>query len=225
VASTSPGSGSNPSLPTQRIYQLAVEDGGFDPSADSKLGGYSPAEVATAIAIAESQGQPGAHGDLALGPSGSYGLWQIFSGAWTPGDVGLAGGTYQDLYNPISNARAAGIVYKKQGFKAWSTYNSGAYKLYLPQVAAAAKQDATDGATAEFISGQVQTNPQGAITGGTGGVGAAKDLGSKALGIITTPLDWMKSFGSWIQGGVIRAAYFIGGGLLLLVFIWKAGAK
>jgi hypothetical protein len=217
VASTSPGSGATPGLDPGNIYTLAVQDGGFSPGADSRFGGDSTATVATAIALAESNGQPGAHGDVGLGRSGSYGLWQIFSGTWTPGDVGLPGGKYDDLYNPVANAKAAGIVYKKQGFNAWSTYKNGAYKLYLPQARAASKSAAQSGITANF--GASKTNDQGAITNGTG-IGSIAGAAADKL----NPLNALSSLVDWIKGGAIRAAYFICGGALLLLFIWKAGA-
>lgn len=104
------------------------------------------AEIAAAIAMAEtftlSAGKPycdfGAIGDLHLvdkqyGPS--YGAWQVRSvlNQWGTG-------TYRDgealaVGDPAFHAAAARKVFLSQGWKAWSTYNSGAYLGYMLQAA------------------------------------------------------------------------------------------
>ena len=77
-----------------------------------------------AIALAESSGRSDA---VANEPNGtkSYGLWQINS---VHADI-LAGGDWRD---PEDNARMAFKIFVLQGYDAWSTYKSGAYKKYLP---------------------------------------------------------------------------------------------
>lgn len=81
------------------------------------------ANVMTVIAKYESGYDTKSHGDLTLAKNGSLGLWQIFSGAHSLTELGIK--AYSDLYDPATNARAARIVFKEQGFTAWSTYNNG----------------------------------------------------------------------------------------------------
>lgn len=82
--------------------------------------------TATAIAIVESNGgNPNAYNpETQVGTpegKGSYGLWQIYLYKH-PEFEGW------NLYDPLTNARAAYKVYQEQGFSAWSTFNSGKYQ-------------------------------------------------------------------------------------------------
>lgn len=90
------------------------------------------ADVAAAIAMAESGGDPEAHGDRTLGHS--WGLWQIHQRTWakvhpewftTPGWI----------TNPSHNAEAALSVYHRAGnsFTPWTTYRQGLHKRYMPR--------------------------------------------------------------------------------------------
>jgi Lysozyme like domain len=91
----------------------------------------SDAVIAAAIAWAESGGDPSVYNAEAGAPGGtpqgqgSYGLWQIY----LRDHPEFAG---QNLYDPQTNANAAFRVYQKQGWNAWSTFKSGAYRQYLP---------------------------------------------------------------------------------------------
>jgi hypothetical protein len=76
------------------------------------------APIMAAIAEAESEGC-----STALNPSGASGLWQIL-GAVDPADQA-------NLFDPATNAKEAVLKYKSQGFGAWVTYTSGAYKAFL----------------------------------------------------------------------------------------------
>ena len=100
--------------------------------------------TATAIAMAESSGDPTRLGDVSLenatyGPS--VGLWQIRSV-----NPGYGNATEQVQRNaqtnldPATNAQDAYAI-AKQGtdFQPWSTYTSGAYEKYLPQAQTAAQ--------------------------------------------------------------------------------------
>lgn len=86
--------------------------------------------TATAIALAESSGDPNAYNpEVAAGTpdgQGSYGLWQIYLKAHPE----FAG---ENLYDPQTNANAAYQVYKNAGYKftPWSTYKNGAYQAQL----------------------------------------------------------------------------------------------
>lgn len=87
--------------------------------------------VMASIALAESGGNPQSHNPKP--PDDSYGLWQInMLGRLGPerrAQFGIDQNT--DLYDPLTNARAALFIYKKQGLRAWSTYSNGAYKKFL----------------------------------------------------------------------------------------------
>lgn len=91
------------------------------------------ANIMTAIAHFESGWDAKNVGDQTLSHYGSRGLWQIFTGAHSPSEVLGQGGSstsdwtpalIADLEVPSANAHAAHVVYKEQGFTAWSTYNS-----------------------------------------------------------------------------------------------------
>jgi hypothetical protein len=87
----------------------------------------------TAIALAESGGDPQAHGDRTLGSgTGSFGLWQIYSDAHPE-----FGPDFTQLYDPQTNANAAFSVFRQQGFSAWSTFKGGQYLTFLADTTAA----------------------------------------------------------------------------------------
>ena len=97
------------------------------------------ARIGAAIALCESpaytdppSSDSDAVGDQALANDTwgySYGLWQVRSLRVHKGT-----GEYRDedrLLDPEFNAVSARIIYNYAGWKAWSTYTSGAYKAYL----------------------------------------------------------------------------------------------
>ena len=88
-------------------------------------------KIMVAIAHAESGFNPRAHN--ANPPENSYGLWQInMLGSMGPArrkQFGISSNS--QLFDPAVNARAAQSIYKSQGYKAWSVYNSGSYRKYL----------------------------------------------------------------------------------------------
>lgn len=97
--------------------------------------GFSGLDLTTAVAIAlaESGGDPNAHGDTTLGSgTGSFGLWQIYLDAH-PEYANV------NLYDPSENAAAAYAIYVQAGnsFTPWSTFNNGAYQAYLSQASGA----------------------------------------------------------------------------------------
>ena len=78
-------------------------------------------DMAAAIAMAESGGDPGAVGDGGT----SFGLWQVHVPAHPEY-------TAQELLDPTENARAA-LAISRGGsdWTPWSTFNNGAYRRYL----------------------------------------------------------------------------------------------
>jgi Lysozyme like domain len=94
-----------------------------------------------AIARAESGWDPRAHN--AKPPDNSFGLWQInMIGALGPERRKLLGiASNDELFDPATNARAAKLIHKQQGFEAWSVFLHDTFKAHLDQ-ALAAVQDA-----------------------------------------------------------------------------------
>lgn len=91
--------------------------------------------TAVAVALAESSGNPQAHGDQGLGSGrGSFGLWQIYSDAHPE-----YGPDFTQLYDPQTNANAAFAIYQAAGnrFTPWSTYKGGQYEAHLSDATAA----------------------------------------------------------------------------------------
>jgi hypothetical protein len=90
-----------------------------------------------AIALAESSGFAGAHNETY--PDNSYGLWQINmldEPGYQLGEERRAryGLTSNDqLKDPLTNAKAALDVYKREGLNAWSVHSSGAADDFMPQ--------------------------------------------------------------------------------------------
>ncbi len=110
--------------------------------------GWSPenARIAAAIALAESSGKAGIDTvqsglDKEKKNEFSLGLWQIDM----QDSPGYMLGTErrpqfriqsnQELYNPLTNAKAAKMIFDQAGgsFKDWATYTSGKYKNFLPK--------------------------------------------------------------------------------------------
>lgn len=91
--------------------------------------------TAVAVALAESAGDPNAHGDTTLGTGrGSFGLWQIYSDAHPE-----YGPDFTRLYDPQTNANAAFAIYSQAGFKftPWTTFKTGSYQEFLESAGAA----------------------------------------------------------------------------------------
>ncbi|MFG2942664.1 peptidoglycan-binding protein [Streptomyces sp. NPDC048282] len=95
----------------------------------------SDIDIAAAVAMAESRGDPAAVGDEGLadikwGPS--LGLFQIRSlrhpEQFSPPDrLRIAG----KLKNPLYNARTAKAIKDAHGWKQWSTFRNGAYRRHM----------------------------------------------------------------------------------------------
>lgn len=186
----------------------------------ARAAGFSSqdAVIATAIAGPESGYDTEAINKANKDGSKDYGLWQINSkntayvdsNFFPPGD---------GWSNPSVNAKAAKAIYDAQGWRAWSTFRSGAYAPYLPAAQAAVNTKIT-------VNGQDQTIDTanlsdllkaGAIIAGVPGVTGNIDINS-TTGIHTTlnnPLDVaLGGLGkvAWMAGGAIAVVL----GLLML---------
>lgn len=89
------------------------------------------ADIAVAVALAESGGNPRAHNSTP--PDDSYGLFQInMLGALGPDRrkrFGLSSNA--DLFDPATNARVAYSIFKASGWSPWTTYTRGTYKKHM----------------------------------------------------------------------------------------------
>lgn len=90
----------------------------------------SEADTMTRIANKESGWRTNAFNGNASSGDESYGLWQInMLGSLGPDRRRRLGITRNDeLFDPVTNARAARMIYKSQGYSAWSVYKNGSYR-------------------------------------------------------------------------------------------------
>jgi len=151
-----------------------------DMAALAKGVGASAPRIMGAIGMAESSGDPAAHG-----PPDGRGLWQIEWPVWART---MTGRGLSNAYDPSQNARMMKIVQDMQGLTAWVVYNTGAYKRYL------------DGDDGGGLLGKIG----GAISSVGGVMG---DLLSKGAGFLLDQLpgvgnlpDWLKGTGKYVLG-------------------------
>jgi Lysozyme like domain len=114
------------------------------------------AEVAYAIAMAESGGNARAHNPNP--PDNSYGLFQVNM----IGDLGPARrrefglGSNNDLYNPSVNARVAYVLSGGgHNFGPWTTFTSGAYRQYMGESGANVRNAPANSGTATTTGASV----------------------------------------------------------------------
>lgn len=144
----------------------------------------------TAVALAESGGKPRAHNPNAQTGDNSYGLWQInMLGGMGPErrkQFGLS--SNEDLFDPVTNARAAKGIFDSQGPNAWSVVRTGAYKQHLARAEQAVRsggQALPAGSAPAPV--QVQTPPktddftQTLLKGLLGGVATPSARSSQAV--------------------------------------------
>lgn len=148
--------------------------------------------TAAAIAVAESGARPDAVGDGGC----SIGLWQINWCANGP-TLQAEGISKEALFDPATNARAAHVILVRQGWKAWTVYRTGRYRLYLSR----------------FEGSDSTIAPTNAPSAQPAGLNPLEPLG-EAVGILrklADPALWRR-----IGQGVLGAAMVIIG--LLMVF-------
>ena len=122
-------------------------------------------QTAVAVALAESGGNPSAH--ALTSREDSRGLWQINVRAHPEF-------TSANLYDPATNARAAKAVLAKQGWRAWSTFTTGRFLLFMP----------TAGAATRSLPGGIDTGDP---------------LGDKASGVVDSAAGTVMETGQAIQ--------------------------
>lgn len=123
---TKPADASGGKLSSEQIAQYAA-NAGFT-GQDLK--------IAVAVALAESGGNPRAHNPV--GKDDSYGLWQInMRGGLGPERRKLFDiSNNEQLYDPAVNAKAAYLIWKRNGWDAWTTYTHKKYEAFLSGLSA-----------------------------------------------------------------------------------------
>lgn len=106
-------------LSTSQLISVARQ-AGFDEKTATIMG---------AVAFAESSGRSG----VSRSDTDVHGLWQIRFPVHQEKLKRLGITSREQLYDPLTNAKAAKAVYDSQGISAWSAYTDGAYKKYLPK--------------------------------------------------------------------------------------------
>ena len=91
-------------------------------------------EIAVAVALAESGGNPRAIGDRAIG--GSFGLWQIYCVAH-PYLISPSNPDSVAWYDPLTNAQFAYRISGGHNWNPWSTYKHGSYLSHMDEARAA----------------------------------------------------------------------------------------
>jgi hypothetical protein len=145
--------------------------------------GFSGNDLTTAVAVAlaESGGNPNATHSNTNG-SIDYGLWQINSVHSSL----LQSGTWS---TPSDNARMAYSVWQGSGWKAWTTYTSGAYLTNMGRAALA--------------SGSPDLS---ASTGASGASTASNPLSD--LGSVGNAITWLSTAANWERIAEILAGCF-----------------
>ena len=147
------------------------------------------------IALAESGGDIGAR----YNPEGntgedSYGLWQInMDPRYADERLKLFGiDNKKELFDPVTNAKAAYEIFKQQGFNAWTVYRTGKYRDFLP-----AAKKAASASTQPTISRSVDTSTRYKVNDDV-----TQLLGGQSQAIITSTKGMQESFRTKPHGGI-----------------------
>lgn len=164
--------------------------------------------LATAICNAESGRRTDATNHNSNN-STDYGLWQINS---VHSDL-LKSHSWSD---PMQNAQMAFAIYKSSGWRAWTTYNTGAYLPFMVQ----AQQG-----VAQANGGNVTVPEGSASIENVSAVSAAKD--TLRLTAILTDKNFYIRLGMFMAGGstIVMGIIFIGSTNPTVKKIAKSGAK
>lgn len=158
----------------------------------AKAAGFTGGDIAiaTAIAMAESDGNPRAHNTNASTGDNSYGLWQInmLGRLEAPRKIAFGITSNEQLFDPLTNAKAAKHVRMTQGWTAWSVYGGTKFRNALPIATQAANAPVMPSGDAQGFN-----NPFDAL-----------NPAAQLQAIIDRVLKW-------IQEQFLRVAMFLGG--------------
>ena len=173
-----PGSVSGGQLTMEQLVGLA------------KGAGFPTNEAIIMAAIAKGESGGNSNAKNFKPPDKSYGLWQInMIGKLGPARMQEFGLQREDqLFDPVTNAKAAYAIRKSQGLSAWTIYKNGAYKNHL-SAAEAAKNAPSLRTSPTMTNMQPGSGMSVSISAASGSAGDrqknAGDLGSfiKSLGV------------------------------------------
>ena len=124
----------------------------------------------TAVTMAESGGNPRAHNPNRNTGDNSYGLLQInmIDGMGPERRRQFGIDSDDQLFDPITNFRAAKQIYDSQGINAWGAYTNGSYKKYLGSDTSAGAELPTGGTLPAPASDTTRATakPSGGLTDG-----------------------------------------------------------
>ena len=151
--------------------------------------------IMVSIALAESGGDIGAR----YNPEGntgedSYGLWQInMDPRYADERLKLFGiDNKKELFDPVTNAKAAYEIFKLQGLDAWTVYRTGKYRDFLP-----AAKKAASASTQPTISRGVDASTRYKVNDDV-----TQLLGGQSQAIITSTKGMQESFRTKPHGGI-----------------------
>lgn len=175
--------------------------------------------IAVAVALAESGGNPSAHNNNATTGDDSYGLWQInMIDTLGPSRAQALGITsYSALFDPALNAKAAMMIYKSQGWPGWSTYKRGDQKKFLARAQAAKAINSVG-------NNPVQEDTKVTRDDATPGLGVSNPLSSVQAAIADFGSKF-QTFGLDTVASIVAVALLILGVVLLMHNNVKSAVK
>ena len=107
--------------------------------------GFRGQDLVTMVAIAKGESGWNSTSHNPKPPDDSYGLWQInMLGSMGPARRKTFGiSANEELFDPMTNARAAFSIYNSQGLGAWSVYNRKDYQKWIPTPRLRCRRSAT----------------------------------------------------------------------------------
>ena len=114
-----------PNTLNNKVVANLLRQAGFDEATIPRM---------VSIANAESSLNPRAHNPNAATGDNSYGLFQInmLGGMGNERRKNLGLASNEELFDPLTNAKAAKAIYDQQGLGAWSVHRSGAADKFTP---------------------------------------------------------------------------------------------
>lgn len=149
---TPPADGKN--LSTAQMVALARQVG---MTKEVNVRGYKgPLDVLMgAVGMQESGGNPKSKRD----DTQVYGLWQIQFPTHVDKLKTIGVTSPEQLSDPITNAKAAKLVYDSQGITAWEGFTDGNYKKYLPEAQKASQSSVQQTPKQQLTSSTSSTTP------------------------------------------------------------------
>jgi hypothetical protein len=176
----------------------------------AKQAGFPDKELDTAarVAYVESSWNTEAHADDS--DDNSYGLWQInmIGSMGAPRRKAFGIDRNERLFEPATNAKAAYIVWKGQGWKGWTSYTSGDYK-----------SERVD----RVMGGAVASDDPSLLDGLKDKATSLNPIAGVADSVNAASRNFVKGFVS--TGAVLVGIVLLALGILVLVMSTKSGKR